>query len=96
MKQEFDFHIDEKVTIWNRLKFSVEAETLEEAKQKAIYMTSKNREDIDFYVCDFLYDTEQIMSVEDNLGNPTLELYSRSDDEILYDNGNDYNKVLTN
>ena len=29
MKQEFDFYIDEKITIWNRLKFSVEAETLE-------------------------------------------------------------------
>jgi len=48
MKQEFDFYIDERVMIWNRLKFSVEAETLEEAKDKAIFMVTQDREEIDF------------------------------------------------
>jgi hypothetical protein len=48
MKQEFDFYIDEKITIWNRLKFSVEAETLEEAKDMAKFMIINDREDIDF------------------------------------------------
>jgi hypothetical protein len=46
MKQEFDFYIDERVMIWNRLKFSVEAETLEEAKDMAIFMVTKDREEI--------------------------------------------------
>jgi len=92
--KEFDFYLDEKVTIWNRFKFSIEAETLEEAKEKAVFMTIKNREDIDFYDCDFLYDTQTDMHINDNLGNPTLELYSKIDDELLYDNIN--KEILTN
>ena len=35
--KEFEFYIEERLMIWNRLKFSVEAETLEEAKEKAKY-----------------------------------------------------------
>ena len=87
MKQEFDFYIDEKVMIWNRLKFSVEAETLEEAKDMAIFMVTKDREEIDFYDSDFLYDTLTEMEVGDNEGNATLELYCDEDTELIYDNG---------
>jgi len=96
--QEFDFYLDEKVTIWNRFKFSIEAETLEEAKEKAVYLTSKDRNEIDFYDCDFLYDTQTDMEVEDNLGNATLELYSQTDNELLYDNSKAtiFNKILSN
>jgi len=97
MKQEFDFYLDEKVTIWNRFKFSVEAETLQEAKQKAVYLATKDRNEIDFYDCDFLYDTQNEIEVEDNLGNPTLEIYSKTDDELLYDNSKAtlFNKILS-
>jgi hypothetical protein len=49
MKQEFEFYIEERLMIWNRLKFSVEAETLEEAKEKAKFMVTKEREDIEFW-----------------------------------------------
>ena len=63
MKQEFDFYIDERVMIWNRLKFSVEAETLEEAKDMAIFMVTKDREDIEFYDSEILHDTLTEMEV---------------------------------
>jgi len=86
MKQEFDFYIDERVMIWNRLKFSVEAETLEEAKDMAIFMVTKDREDIEFYDSDFLYDSLTELQPEDNQGNSTMELYCNENDELLYDN----------
>jgi len=86
MKQEFDFYIDEKVTIWNRFKFSVEAETLDEAKEKAKFMTMNEREDIDFDDSLFLYDTMETIEPEENDGNSTLELFCKEDDELLYEN----------
>ena len=84
--KEFDFYIDEKVTIWNRLKFSVEAETLEEAREKAIYMTTKGREDIDFYDSELLHDTLTELEPEDNQGNSTVELYCKNDADLIYEN----------
>ena len=86
MKQEFDFYIDERVMIWNRLKFSVEAETLEEAKDMAIFMVTKDREEIDFYDSDFLYDTLTEMEGGDNDGNSTIELYCEKDTDLIYEN----------
>jgi hypothetical protein len=89
MKQEFDFYIDEKVTIWNRLKFTIEAETLEEAKEIAFYTTTKEREEIEIYDSELLFDTLTELEPEDNLNNSTIELYCDEDDELLYDNGNE-------
>ena len=91
MKQEFDFYIDEKITIWNRLKFSVEAETLEEAKDMAKFMTINDREDIDFDDTILLYDTMELIEPEENNGNSTLELYCQenndnNEDELIYEN----------
>jgi len=86
MKQEFDFYIDEKITIWNRFKFSVEAETLDEAKEKAKMITMNDREDIDFDDSLLLYDTMEVIEPEDNDGNSTLELFCKEDDELLYEN----------
>jgi hypothetical protein len=86
MKQEFDFYIDEKITIWNRFKFSVEAETLDEAKEKAKMMTMNEREDIDFDDSLLLYDTMEVIEPQENDGNSTLELFCKEDDELLYEN----------
>lgn len=93
MKQEFDFYIDERVRIWNRLKFCVEAETLEEAKEKALYMLIKEREDIDFWDSEILHDTLTEMEPEDNEGNATLELYCDTNNEMLYDNASEINII---
>jgi hypothetical protein len=89
MKQEFDFYIDEKVTLWNRLKFTIEAETLEEAKDMAVFLTTKEREDIEIYDSLFLFDTLTEIEVEDNEGNSTIELFCDEDDELLYDNAHE-------
>ena len=86
MKQEFDFYIDEKVTIWNRFKFSVEAETLDEAKEKAKIIAINEREDFDFDDSLFLHDTMETIEPEENDGNSTLELFCKEDDELLYEN----------
>lgn len=86
MKQEFDFYIDERVRIWNRLKFCVEAETLEEAKEKAIFMVTQEREDMDFWDNEMLYDTLTELEPEDNDGNSTIELYCEKDSNLIYDN----------
>ena len=88
MKQEFDFYLDEKVKVWNRFKFSVEAETLEEAKQKAIYMATKNREELEFWDSEILGETFTEIEPEENDGQPTIEIYCRKSDELLYDNSN--------
>ncbi len=89
MKQEFDFYIDERVMIWNRLKFSVQAESLEEAKEKAIFLATNQREDIDFDCSELLYDTLTEMEVRDNDGNSTIELYCEKDTDLIYENGQD-------
>ena len=89
MKQEFDFYIDERVMIWNRLKFSVQAESLEEAKEKAIFLATTQREDIDFNCSELLYDTLTEMEVGDNDGNSTIELYCEKDTDLIYENGQD-------
>jgi hypothetical protein len=86
MKQEFDFYIDERVMIWNRLKFSVEAETLEEAKDMAIFMVTQDREEIDFYDFELLHDTLTELEIEDNDGNSTIELYCEKDTDLIYEN----------
>jgi hypothetical protein len=86
MKQEFDFYIDERVMIWNRLKFSVEAETLEEAKEKAVFMVTNDREEIDFYDFELLQDTLTEIEPEDNDGNSTIELYCEKDTDLIYEN----------
>ena len=84
--KEFDFYIDEKVTIWNRLKFTIKAETLEEAKEKAIFLTAKERDEIEIYDSELLFDTMSELDLEDNDNNSTLELYCDENDELLYDN----------
>ena len=93
--KEFDFYIDEKVTIWNRLKFTIQAETLEEAKEKAIFLTAKERDEIEIYDSELLFDTMSELDLEDNDNNSTIELYCEENDELLYDNGKEIEQILT-
>lgn len=87
MKQEFDFILDEKVNVWNRKQFSIEAETIEEARNKAIKLV-KNAEDIDFYDSEYLYESEELMNILHNNGNPTIVLMQNSEknSSIIYEN----------
>jgi hypothetical protein len=87
MKQEFDFILDEKVNVWNRKQFSIEAETMEEARNKAIELV-KNAKDIDFYDSEYLYESEELMNILHNNGNPTIVLMQNSEknSSVIYEN----------
>jgi hypothetical protein len=80
----FDFYLDTKVTTWYRTPFEIESTTLEEAKQKAIeFVENDGQADISWEHID---DTIQGMSVEENDGESTEELYSDDDGKMIWDN----------
>lgn len=80
--ERFEFYQDEKMTIWYRTKFYVEAENEEQAAE----IVRKACEDAPIK-CDavgelghehdseYLYDTAECMFVEENDGFATIEVY---------------------
>jgi phosphoribulokinase len=83
--QEFNFYLDQKETLWYRTKFSVEASSIEEAKEIAI---QKCKEGLTEYR-DYVDDTQEALSVQDNGGKPTEELFMIADptnDIVIWDN----------
>jgi hypothetical protein len=84
--ETFEFYVDEKCTVWQRVTFEVEAETEAEAKKKAIKLFHKN--EYDGGDCETIYDTmEFIASPKDNGGEATMELYY--DDNLITNNKTD-------
>lgn len=85
--ETFSYYFDEKVTIWNRNHFTIDAENKEEANQIAKdYILEKDIDwDIDITFSEYLYDTSSNLSVEENGGEPTLELFT-DEKELLYVN----------
>jgi hypothetical protein len=77
----FNFNTDEKKTIWYRKYFTIEAETLEEAKAKAIKIEQEG-EWIEGADWEQLTDTCEELSVYENGGMPTVELFYNDDDCI--------------
>jgi hypothetical protein len=82
--ETFDFYLDTKVTTWYRTPFEIEAETLEEAKQKAIDYVKDDGHSTQCW--EQIDDTIQGMSVEENDGESTEELYTYDDGEMIWDN----------
>ena len=88
----FEFYQDEKMTIWHRTKFYVEAETEEQAAE----IVRKACEDAPIK-CDavgelgherdseYLYDTVENMIVEENDGFATIEVYDIHNNLIAKD-----------
>lgn len=70
----FQFHTDNKVTMWERATFEIEADTYNQALNKALEC-AKNSRYPDMTDYETLYDTAEPMSVLDNKGVATLELY---------------------
>lgn len=86
MKQKFDFVLDTKITIWSRQKFTVEAETLDGAKEIAKGLVQEG-EEIDPYSVDFIFETEEVMTPEQNNGYATIVLmYKEKSNSIIYKN----------
>jgi hypothetical protein len=82
---KFDFYQDQHVKIWERVHFRIEADSREEAIEKAKQYKDK---DVAFEFgtdsTEMLYDTEAILVPQDD-GVPTLQIY---DDygELICDN----------
>lgn len=89
---EFKFYLDKKVTIWNREFYTVTAETHEDATKliKESFSNSTLNADVEgpiqFSEQHVQFETEEPLTVEENQGSSTEELYTDSGD-ILIDNG---------
>lgn len=71
--KEFVFNLDQKVTTWMRTEFTIEAETLTEAKELAIkFHLDGETEDIKWTQIEGCYDK---LEVDDNDGESTEEIY---------------------
>lgn len=82
----FDFYLDTKVTTWYRTPFEIEANSLEEAKQKAIeFVKDDEHSSISWEQVD---ETTEVMSVDENGGESTEELYYGSSENMIWDNTN--------
>jgi hypothetical protein len=71
--QKFQFSLDEKGTIWFRTKFEIEAESLDIAKEEALNKLKTGEFN---YPWEPLEDTIELITPEQNYGEPTIELYS--------------------
>lgn len=81
----YPFYVDEKVTTWKRTHFDIEADSYEEAKEKAkSFVEAENHELIPWEDVDDI--CVEKMTTEENDGQSTMELYS-SPTELIYQNG---------
>lgn len=84
--ETFNFYLDQKVTTWMRTNFSVEGESLEVARQKAVdFVKEGNTSELPW---DEIMDTKELMSIKDNGGMSTEEIFEE-DGTYVYVNGND-------
>jgi hypothetical protein len=80
----YDFYLDTKVTTWYRTPFEIEANSLEEAKQKAIeFVKEDEHSSISWEQID---ETTEVMSVDENGGESTEELYYETSEKMIWDN----------
>lgn len=76
---KYSLYEDIKVETWRRYHYCVEAESLEEALKKVV------DEEVDCYDSEEMPEVDYYMNPEDNLGNPTREIYD-GDYRLLYNN----------
>lgn len=80
----YNFNKDTKSTIWYRECFSVEADTIEQAKEKAIKIAENVNASFE---CHVLFDTAEDILPEENDNQATQELYlNHTHDELVWDN----------
>lgn len=81
------FYVDEKVTIWRRTWYSSDDEKSQEKLIESVQginhdFTNSNMED-----SEVLYETEELMSLQDNGGQSTIEVFTE-DGKMIWSNGN--------
>lgn len=81
---EYSFYQDIKVEIWQRQYFTIKADTKKEALEE---VEKYKRRDVseDFIVenSEYLFETECMLSPEENGGNATIELYDEATGSCL-------------
>ena len=83
---EFEFHLDQKHTIWYRNNFVIEADTLEEAKAKVLKICNTNSSDLLSDDWETMFETAEQISPDENGGEPTEEVYVDNTDVIVWTN----------
>jgi hypothetical protein len=84
----FDFYVDQKVTTWYRTHFEIEAESLAEAKKKALeFYEQGNTSDLPWEQYD---GTTELMSVEENDGASVTEIYTDMGEMVYHDGDINY------
>lgn len=74
-KKNYEFYIDEKVTLWQRHKYVVNADSYEEALDKVAQELNDQEFSDDIFVeTDMLYDTIEYIDPKENNGQSTKEL----------------------
>ena len=84
-KEEYDFYIYRKITMWVREQHTIEAESLDEAKKEMIERYKDSFSSETFKEQEFLFDTIEDIDSGDNGGEPTVELYT-DDNKLLTTN----------
>lgn len=77
--KKFKFYQDVKVSVWQRQKFEIEAESYMEALKE---VEKFKTEDVGAWIADYenetLFETEELLRPEDNGGLHTIELYDEN------------------
>src|SRR3712207_1096126 len=87
--EKFNFYQDRKVTCWERTHFDVKAESYEEAVaivkswQGEDVLCFEDDENIIITDGETLYDTSESLSVEENGGQPTIEVFADNGEDII-------------
>ena len=76
--KKFKLTKDSKCTIWFREIVEVEAETKEDAIKKVIQSENSG---------EYLIDTAENLSIEENQGYSTIEIYEDTMNDSIYKNG---------
>lgn len=82
VKKEFEFYVDEKVTIWTRNRIIVKAYSYEDAERILLDAAKENKNyvfDMAYGRTEYLYDTEEYMTPEENHHCATFEIYKEND-----------------
>ena len=89
MEQDFKFYLDIKKTIWEKMTFTIKADSLEEAKLQAIDLCKSGQIQESVNISrnyQFEPGTEEEMTPEENRYEPTKVLYCEEDNSRISDN----------
>ena len=87
--EKFNYYQDRKGTCWERTHFDVKAESYEEAVaivkswQGEDVLCFEDDENIIITDGETLYDTSESLSVEENGGQPTIEVFADNGENII-------------